>query len=176
MWAHFLGYGFTKPIDDMGPHNPPSHPELLDALGEEFTTHSYDLKELIRWIVLSEPYALSSKFSAEQQEGRSGAGRKADVQPLLSAADAGRRAVRIAAGGHRGRKTRDAATKSRKQTKREWLEQFTLAFGTDDNDETTTFNGTIPQTLMMMNGDLIKKAIEHRQGQLLASRGRRPED
>ena len=31
MWAHFLGYGFTKPIDDMGPHNPPTHPELLDG-------------------------------------------------------------------------------------------------------------------------------------------------
>ena len=36
MWAHFLGYGFTKPIDDMGPHNPPTHPELLDALAAEF--------------------------------------------------------------------------------------------------------------------------------------------
>ena len=36
MWAHFLGYGFTKPIDDIGPHNPPSHPELLDGLGKSF--------------------------------------------------------------------------------------------------------------------------------------------
>ena len=36
MWAHFLGYGFTKPIDDIGPHNPPSHPELLDQLGQAF--------------------------------------------------------------------------------------------------------------------------------------------
>ena len=32
LWAHFLGYGFTKPIDDMGPHNPPVYPELLDHL------------------------------------------------------------------------------------------------------------------------------------------------
>ena len=38
MWGHFLGYGFTKPIDDMGPHNPPSHPELL----EELATSSAD--------------------------------------------------------------------------------------------------------------------------------------
>ena len=36
MWAHFLGYGFTKPIDDLGPHNTPSHPELLESLGHEF--------------------------------------------------------------------------------------------------------------------------------------------
>jgi len=27
MWGHFFGYGFTKPVDDMGPHNPPSHPK-----------------------------------------------------------------------------------------------------------------------------------------------------
>jgi len=32
MWGHFLGYGFTKPVDDLGDHNPPSHPELLDGL------------------------------------------------------------------------------------------------------------------------------------------------
>jgi len=36
MWAHFLGYGFTKPVDDMGPHNPASHPELIERLGKEF--------------------------------------------------------------------------------------------------------------------------------------------
>ena len=48
--------------------------------------------------------------------------------------------------------------------KHKWLEQFTLAFGTDDNEETTTFNGTIPQTLMMMNGDLIDKATSTKQG------------
>ena len=52
-------------------------------------------------------------------------------------------------------------------TKREWLKQFTLAFGTDDNEETTTFNGTIPQTLMMMNGDLIKKATSIEKGSFL---------
>ncbi len=36
MWGHFLGYGFTKPVDDMGPHNPPSHPELLAKMAVEF--------------------------------------------------------------------------------------------------------------------------------------------
>ena len=45
--------------------------------------------------------------------------------------------------------------------------QFTIAFGTDDNEETTTFNGTIPQTLMMMNGDLIKQAISIDKGSFL---------
>jgi len=61
LWGHFLGYGFTKPVDDMGPHNPPSHPELLKKLADDFGAHSHDFKQLIRLIVLSEPYGLSSK-------------------------------------------------------------------------------------------------------------------
>jgi hypothetical protein len=53
------------------------------------------------------------------------------------------------------------------KVKLDWLNQFTIAFGTDENDESTTFNGTIPQTLMMMNGDLIKKAIGTDKGSFL---------
>ena len=68
MWAHFLGYGFTKPVDDLGPHNQPSHPELLDRLGKEFAAHGHDYKKLIRWIVLSEAYGLSSKTHARNMK------------------------------------------------------------------------------------------------------------
>ena len=63
MWGHFFGYGFTKPVDDMGPHNPPTHPELLERLARDFAAHGYDLKQLIRWITLSEPYSLSSRVN-----------------------------------------------------------------------------------------------------------------
>jgi hypothetical protein len=56
------------------------------------------------------------------------------------------------------------------RTKNQWLRQFAVAFGTDENDETTTFNGTIPQTpqtLMMWNGELIQKAISGEAGTML---------
>jgi hypothetical protein len=56
---------------------------------------------------------------------------------------------------------------AREAQKREWLSQFTVAFGTDDNGETTTFNGTIPQALMMMNGDLIEQATSVEKGSFL---------
>ena len=49
------------------------------------------------------------------------------------------------------------------------------AFGTDENDETTSFNGTIPQVLMMMNGELTNNAIGTDKGGFLhnvASNGR----
>jgi hypothetical protein len=46
------------------------------------------------------------------------------------------------------------------QRRREdWMRQFIVAFGTDEGDETTTFNGSIPQSLMMFNGELIREAI-----------------
>ena len=51
--------------------------------------------------------------------------------------------------------------------RREWLSQFVTAFGTDENDESTTFNGTIPQALMMMNGELVKAALSAEQGSFL---------
>ena len=65
VWSWLFGYGFTQPVDDMGPHNPPSHPELLDRLADEFAAHDFNTKGLVRWIVLSEPFGLSGKRTAE---------------------------------------------------------------------------------------------------------------
>ena len=59
-WAELFGVGFTIPADNIGPHNPPSHPVLLAKLGDQFAAHDYDVRSLIRWIVLSEPFALSA--------------------------------------------------------------------------------------------------------------------
>lgn len=64
LWAHFLGRGFVNPLNDFGDHNPPSHPELLDALAEEFAASNFDIKHMIRCICLSEAYQRSSKIVA----------------------------------------------------------------------------------------------------------------
>ena len=50
-----------------------------------------------------------------------------------------------------------------------WLGQFVVAFGTDEGDEATTFNGSIPQSLMMFNGDLSKRATAIDAGSWLGS-------
>ena len=59
-WAHFFGRGIVDPLDDMRVTNPPSNPELLDALAKEFVDHKYSLKQLIRTICKSRTYQLSS--------------------------------------------------------------------------------------------------------------------
>ena len=51
--------------------------------------------------------------------------------------------------------------------KDEWLKQFVIAFGTDEGDDSTTFNGSIPQVLMMFNGDLVKNATATGKGGFL---------
>jgi hypothetical protein len=156
-WAHFFGFGFTKPVDDLGPHNPASHPELLAYLGQALRDHSYDLKELIRWITLSEAYGLSS---------RGHEGNKSDDPSLGELPKFSRFYLRqmraeelyeslvSATGAHEGRRSYE----EQEQLKVRWLEQFVQAFGNDEGEESTTFNGSIPQALMMFNGDLIKDA------------------
>jgi hypothetical protein len=59
-WAHFFGRGIVDPLDDMRVTNPPSNPELLDALAQDVVEHKYSLKHLIRTICKSRTYQLSA--------------------------------------------------------------------------------------------------------------------
>ncbi len=59
-WAHFFGRGIVDPLDDMRVTNPPSNPELLDALAQDLVKNGYSLKHLIRTICKSRTYQLSS--------------------------------------------------------------------------------------------------------------------
>ncbi len=59
-WAHFFGRGIVEPMDDLRLTNPPSNPELLDALADDFVRSGYDLKHLVRTICTSRVYGLSS--------------------------------------------------------------------------------------------------------------------
>ena len=167
MWGHFFGYGFTKPVDDMGPHNPASHPELLDRLAGEFVKSGYDVKQLIRWIANSEAYNLTSRYGKKNEIDNPSAGEV----PLFShlyvkqmQAEQLFDSLIVATEAHKsGRLNWDQAEQKRQQ----WMRQFVVAFNTDENDESTTFNGTIPQALMMMNGDLIQDAVSIEKGSFL---------
>ncbi len=62
-WKHFLGKGIVDPEDDLRVTNPPSNPELLAALSEQFISSKFDLKNLVRTICKSSVYQLSSEPS-----------------------------------------------------------------------------------------------------------------
>lgn len=61
VWAEFFGRGIVDPVDDFRASNPPINEPLLDALAEEFVVGGFDLKKLMRTIVSSRVYQLSSK-------------------------------------------------------------------------------------------------------------------
>jgi len=166
MWGHFLGYGFTKPIDDMGPHNPPTHPELLDELGKQFREHSFDTKQLIRWIALSDAYGLSSKMTSKNYKDDPTLGERPMFSHFYLRQMEAEQLYESLLVATRADKTR-GSYEEQEESKRKWLDQFVDAFGTDEGDESTTFNGSIPQALMLMNGDLIKKATDCSPGSFL---------
>jgi hypothetical protein len=182
MWGHFLGYGFTKPVDDLGPHNPPSHPDLLDRLGKEFSEQGHDLKKLIRWVALSEAYSLSSRVNPRNKKDDPSLGEKPkfthfylrQMQPeqLYESLQV----VKFLPSEDRKVK---GTLDERLRTRSQWMQQFTVNLANDEGEDLTTFNGTIPQVLMMMNGPLTKEVISTEQGMLLtklASSGMKPSE
>jgi len=167
MWAHLMGFGFTRPVDDMGPHNPASHPEILDRLAADFVTANYDVKQLIGWIANCEAYSLSSKTDAKNEIDNPAAGE----MPLFShaylksmEAEQLYDSLIVATNAHQ---SGNADWDTQEQQRRRWMQQFIVAFDNDENDESTTFNGTIPQALMLMNSELTDKAVSAEPGSFL---------
>jgi len=60
-WAELMGRGIVEPVDDLRATNPPSNGPLLGALADDFVAHGHDLKHLIRTIMTSAAYGLSSE-------------------------------------------------------------------------------------------------------------------
>lgn len=89
LWSQFFATGLVDPADDLSASNPPSHPELLDELAKKFRDSGYRLKPMIREIVASRTYGLSStptesnrlfaRFNAFQSARRLSAQQSADA-------------------------------------------------------------------------------------------------
>ncbi|CAN5903894.1 DUF1549 and DUF1553 domain-containing protein [soil metagenome] len=60
VWADLMVRGLVEPVDDLRATNPATNEPLLDALAEDFRTNGHDLKHLIRRIMNSYAYGLSS--------------------------------------------------------------------------------------------------------------------
>src|SRR5438309_11115117 len=67
VWGNFMGRGLVNPVDDVRATNPASNEELLSALTKDFTDHKFDVKYLIRTIMNSSVYQLSSEANATNQ-------------------------------------------------------------------------------------------------------------
>ncbi|MEP6533879.1 MAG: DUF1549 domain-containing protein [Bryobacteraceae bacterium] len=68
IWGQFFGRGIVDPVDDFRSTNPPTHPELLAALAADFREHDYDLRHLMKTIVMSRTYQLARSTNATNSD------------------------------------------------------------------------------------------------------------
>jgi len=163
MWAHFFGRGLVHPVEEMNERNRPSHPELLDALAREFTARGFDPKWLIRTICASRAYQLSSR----RPRGIPPAAEKFLPYALTRGMSPDELFDSIVeATGSEGRLRGAAKGRTLEAVRRDILRQFRFTFGDDENTDVTEFQGTIPQALMMLNGDLIQRGLADRDQRL----------
>ena len=92
LWGHFFGQGLVNEVDDMRETNPPSNPELLDALAQDFISHQFDMRHIIRTLVCSRVYQLSSDPTPANADDRQNFARfyarRLIAEVLLDAVDA----------------------------------------------------------------------------------------
>ncbi|HXY34577.1 MAG TPA: DUF1549 and DUF1553 domain-containing protein [Planctomycetaceae bacterium] len=68
--SYLLGHGLVDPVDDLRATNPPSNPELMDALAKHFADSGFDLKQLLRVLMTSRLYQLDSQPTAANDADR----------------------------------------------------------------------------------------------------------
>ena len=89
IWKHFMGVGLVEPVDDFRETNPPTNPELLDGLAAQFVRNGYDLKHLMKTIMNSRVYQLSSETNRTNESDKQNYShhyvRRIYAEPLLDA-------------------------------------------------------------------------------------------
>lgn len=89
--SYLLGRGLVEPVDDMRETNPPTNVALMDALASEFTQSDYDLKKLVRSILISRLYQLESQPTELNKSDRKFyayfKAKRLPAEPLLDAID-----------------------------------------------------------------------------------------
>jgi Protein of unknown function (DUF1549)/Protein of unknown function (DUF1553) len=168
-WGVLIGRGLNEQatVDDFGEHNKVIHPELLDKLGKDFAYANYDLKELLTWICCSDVYGLSSKFS----DNRSNAKPETDVffSRMLLKTMSPEQLLESLWVATQGKTTGEIGdSKDREKRKNEWTRKLVTNFGDDEGNE-ITFNGTVVQALLLINGKEINDEIKSSDGTIAKS-------
>jgi uncharacterized protein DUF1549/uncharacterized protein DUF1553 len=166
-WQHFFGHGFTRPVDDMGPHNVPNNPEVLDHLAKEFAASGYDLKQLIRWICATDAYQRTSvvkpaNTSDDPANGAAPLFSRVYLKPL--SAEELYDSLMVATRAKASARTDWNDVGRRRE---DWVRQFVFSYATEDRDEAALPAGSVTQALTMMNDRIVDGALAIEPGTLL---------
>lgn len=163
-WAHFFGRSFTKDTpDDFNENNPVSHPELLNTLAKEWAEkYDHDPKMMIRWICNSRPYGLSTRSNKTNDKPEDEA---FFARMLLKSMTPEQLFESLMT----ATQAKVAESKTGKAELREqWMNSLVVNFGDDEGNE-GSYNGTVIQALLLMNGQDINKAINDKENGTVAA-------
>lgn len=180
-WFLLMGRGLVHPLDLMHSKNPPSHPELFDALSAEFVKNRFDVKYLLREIALSQTYQRSSVLP-EGLAARDAIPEKylvANAKPL-SAEQMAWSAMR--ATGNLERILAKPVPKASKFTYKDYvngrlpppdnigdvMSLFRATFGNPPGESEVEFSPSAGQSLFLMNEKLILDWLKPANGNLTA--------
>jgi len=159
-WSHLFGRGLVHPIDDQGPNNPPSHPQLLDELSQFLVRQQFDMRSLIRVLANTQSYQLSSRVNGDPPPPEL----FARMLPKTLNAEQLYDCLQRAAAMPRGNVEAFAAAASRLR------DPMRLEFVSRMQSQTrdaTDYQAGVPQALLLMNGPLISMAVDAKQSGLL---------
>jgi hypothetical protein len=166
-WQHFFGQGFTRPVDDMGPHNTVNNPDVLDRLAKEFVSSGYDLKQLIRSICATDAYQRTSVLepgnsSDDPATGSPALFSRVYLKPL--SAEELYDSLLVATRAKASART-DWNNVGRRRE--DWVRQFVYSYATEDHEESALPAGSVSQALTMMNDRIVAGALAIEPGTLL---------
>jgi hypothetical protein len=152
MWAYLLGRGFVEPIDDFRRSNPIVAPAILDALAADFVEHGYDLKRLIRLICGTRAYQLAAQPAKNADNG--------DAERLwaryrLRAPSPEELLDSVMFATNVEPLFQKVAGANFEKQKTQLRNIVTFLFDVDEETEQTEYEGTVPQTLLLLNGPLV---------------------
>ncbi|MCO6454454.1 MAG: DUF1553 domain-containing protein [Pirellulaceae bacterium] len=162
VWGLLFGRGLVDPVDDLGAHNPPSHPELLDALATYFAETGYDLRGLFRTLASTRAYQLSSRSSPGDDQRPELFARMA-IKSLTAEQlyDCLSEAMRRRESPQPGQ-AQFGAVRVADQSRQAFLARFRAPA-----QGATEYEAGIPQALALMNGANIRQATDLSQSDLL---------
>ena len=164
VWAHLFGRGLVEPVDDMRPANPPIAPEVLETLARDFAASNFDLRRLLRALVLTKTYQLSSR-SEENDPSRGLHFAQMNIKSFTAEqlydciAVATRQETSLA-----GPVDQPGLPRFSDMTRQGFIEQFRAPAG-----QATDYHAGIPQALTLMHGGLIHSATDVATSGLLKS-------
>ncbi len=172
IWKHFMGRAFVEPVDGFGEEYPPTNPELLAWLAEDFVIHGYDLQHLMRTILNSKTYQRSSETNKSNEDDEIYYSH-AYMKPLsadqffnsLLQATGFERLQEIEMGGinRLAGEDREGMLREIEYKKDEHLNKFLFLLDNGEMEEIEAFNGTVPQALMMINGDMVNNSANYKE-------------